>query len=165
MLLLRMLRKVLNCYLSYSYRKRYNIDSTFKFNGNRIFLYGDGEIILGKNSYIGDNSRISAQKGYSVKVGRNCRISHNVSIYTSTNIADQDLDKNPHNQENHQTKRGNIHIEDGVWIGVNCYISPGVTIGHNRVIGANSVVTGPVEPNAIYGGVPAQLIRYKKGNL
>ena len=40
---------------------------------------------------------------------------------------------------------------------------PGVIIGNNSVVGANSVVTKNIPENAIYGGIPAKLIRYKKG--
>ena len=57
---------------------------------------------------------------------------------------------------------GDIIIEGFVWIGANVFINPEVTIGKNSVIGANSVVTKNVIPNAIYGGVPAKLIRMKK---
>ena len=52
-----------------------------------------------------------------------------------------------------------ITIEDDVWIGANCVILDGVTIGHSSVIGAGSVVTRSVEAFSIMGGVPAKLIR------
>ena len=41
------------------------------------------------------------------------------------------------------------------------FVNPGVNIGSNSIIGANSVVTKDVLPNSIVGGVPAKLIRYK----
>ena len=37
--------------------------------------------------------------------------------------------------------KGNIIIEDNVWIGEGCVILPNVKIGQNSVIGANTVVT------------------------
>ena len=46
-----------------------------------------------------------------------------------------------------------------VWIGANCIILPGTTIGDGAVIGAGSVVTKPVEPFCVVAGVPARLIR------
>tara|TARA_B110000971_G_scaffold188195_1_gene197812 strand:+ start:402 stop:569 length:168 start_codon:yes stop_codon:yes gene_type:complete len=54
-----------------------------------------------------------------------------------------------------------VLIGDGVSIGANAFINPGIRIGSNTVIGANSVVTKNLEANSIYGGVPAKLIRHK----
>lgn len=55
-----------------------------------------------------------------------------------------------------------IVIEDNVWIGHRSIIMHGVTIGSGAVIAAGSVVTKDVPPNAIVGGNPARLIRYRK---
>ena len=52
-----------------------------------------------------------------------------------------------------------IIIEDGVWLGANCSILPGVTIGKKSVVAAGAVVTKDVPPNVIVGGVPAYVIR------
>lgn len=53
---------------------------------------------------------------------------------------------------------GPIVIEDNVWIGANVTITDGVRIGHDAVVGANSVVTKDVAPFDIVGGVPARVI-------
>lgn len=52
-----------------------------------------------------------------------------------------------------------IAVGDGVWIGARSVILPGATIGDGAVIAAGAVVTGNVEPNALYGGVPAKRIK------
>lgn len=59
-------------------------------------------------------------------------------------------------------KFGQIIIKNDVWIGANCLITAGVTIGEGAVIAGGSVVTKDVEPFAIMGGVPAKLIRYRE---
>lgn len=58
--------------------------------------------------------------------------------------------------------KGPIIIKDNVWIGENVSILPGVTIGKNAIIGANSVVTKDVPENAIVGGNPARVIKILK---
>jgi acetyltransferase-like isoleucine patch superfamily enzyme len=58
-------------------------------------------------------------------------------------------------------KLAKVTIANDVWIGANCVITPGVTIGEGSVVAAGSVVTKDVLPNAIVGGVPAKLIRMR----
>ena len=52
-----------------------------------------------------------------------------------------------------------VAIGDGVFIGVNSVILPGVTIGRNSVIGAGSVVTEDVPESVIVAGNPAKIIK------
>lgn len=54
-----------------------------------------------------------------------------------------------------------VIIEDGVWIGSKATILAGVRVGHGAIIGAGAVVTKDVPPNAIVGGVPAKIIKYR----
>lgn len=53
---------------------------------------------------------------------------------------------------------GRITICDNVFIGRNCTILRGVTIGENTVVGACSLVNKSLEPNSVYAGVPAKRI-------
>ncbi|TRX34801.1 acyltransferase [Flavobacterium sp. ZT3R18] len=147
-----------NCIYSV-FRKKYNLNKNFRFNGRDIIFYGDGDIVIGDSSYIGELSTIQVVKGNSVKIGKGCQISHNVRVYTSTDIADQDF-----SLENRLKKSANVIIGDFVWIGANVFINPGVEIGNNSIIGANSVVTKSVEANTIVGGVPARIIKQKSYN-
>lgn len=141
------------------YRKKYEIDPSFKFNGVHIHLYGDGQIILGKDSYIGDFSTIQSSPDHKVVIGKKCSISHNVRVYTESNVADQDFSLGKL-----ITKTGDVVIEDYAWIGANVFINPGVVIGRNSVVGANSVVVKDLPANGVYGGVPAKLLKTKTSN-
>jgi len=127
------------------YKNKYNIESTFRFNGEKIKFYGDGQICLGDKSYIGELSSIQACKGQKVVIGKNCRISHNVRIYTSSPIANQDFSQ----FDNLIITKGDVVIGNNVWIGVNVYIGPKVKIGNDSVIAANSVITKDVESSVI----------------
>ena len=60
--------------------------------------------------------------------------------------------------------KGDIVVDDDVWIGCNSTIMSGVHIGQGAVIAAGSVVTKDVPPYAIVGGVPAKLIKYRFSN-
>ncbi len=52
-----------------------------------------------------------------------------------------------------------ITIEDDAWIGANCIILKGVTIGARTVIGAGSVVTKSIPPDCIAAGNPCRVIK------
>lgn len=82
----------------------------------------------------------------------------NVSVYASTHkYSDDNL---PIKQQGYTL--GITQLKRGCWLGINSVIMPGVTIGQNAVIGANSVVTKDVPDYSVYAGSPARLIKYTK---
>jgi putative colanic acid biosynthesis acetyltransferase WcaF len=54
---------------------------------------------------------------------------------------------------------GSIVLEDGVWIGAQAIVSPGVTAASHSVLTAASVATKDMEAYSIYQGNPAVKIR------
>lgn len=52
-------------------------------------------------------------------------------------------------------------IGNDVWIGANCFIRRGVTIGDGAIIAAGAVVTKDVAPYSIMAGTPARLMRMR----
>ena len=54
-----------------------------------------------------------------------------------------------------------VIIKNDVWIGANCVIMPGLTIGNGAIVGSGSVVTKDVPDYAIVVGVPAKVIKYR----
>jgi maltose O-acetyltransferase len=144
----------------YRFRTRYQIADSFRFNGHYILLYGDGEIICGENSYVGDRSTLHAAKGYKLQIGSGCQISSNVRIFTQTAIADADFSQKPV-----PSKFGDVSIGNYCWIGANVLINPNISIGENSVVGANSVVSKNIPAGEIWGGVPARAIRKKRNEI
>nr|WP_047574232.1 CatB-related O-acetyltransferase [Methylobacterium sp. ZNC0032] len=61
----------------------------------------------------------------------------------------------------HDTTRGDVVIGHDVWLGSQCMIMSGVTIGHGAVVAARAVVTRDVPPYAIVAGNPARIVRYR----
>jgi len=64
-------------------------------------------------------------------------------------------------QKYEATSKGDIVVDDDVWIGYGATIMSGVHIGQGAVIAAGAVVTKDVPPYAIVGGVPAKIIKYR----
>jgi len=103
-----------------------------------------------------------AMTGGSICAAQKIVIGKNVAVGANSTIVDTDF--HPLNSEfrHLHPQEGNaapVHIEDNVFIGMNCLILKGVTIGYGSVIGAGSVVTRDVPPCSIVAGNPARVIR------
>ena len=59
------------------------------------------------------------------------------------------------------TSKGDIIIDDDVWIGYGATILSGVHIGQGAVITAGAVVSRDVPPYSVSGGVPARVLKYR----
>jgi acetyltransferase-like isoleucine patch superfamily enzyme len=56
-----------------------------------------------------------------------------------------------------------VRIGNNVWIGFDCVILPGVTVGDGAIVGCRSVVDRDVEPYTVVGGNPARVIKRLRG--
>lgn len=135
-------------------RRILKLDASVAF-GELKFNYPN--IQIGANTYLND-SRFSCSSTAGVYIGRWCAIGYNVSFVACTH--DVNFPTGPVNVR--PINENTIRIGDGVWIGNNVVILPGVTIGNAAVIAANAVVTKDVPEKAIVGGVPARLIKLKE---
>jgi acetyltransferase-like isoleucine patch superfamily enzyme len=150
------------------YRERYDIHPEFRFNGPGITMYGDGTIDLGAGSYIGRHSRIQAKDGQQVRIGDNTAVSHFVFCYTKNWIADQDMGALDHDmsvatspKDALAVSEGDTLVGDNCWIGAFVFLTEGVSVGDNTVVGANAVVTNTLPPHAIAAGTPARVQKFK----
>ncbi len=55
--------------------------------------------------------------------------------------------------------KGDIIIEDNVWLAEGVVVLANVRIGKNAIIGANSVVTRDIPANSVAVGIPAKVIK------
>ena len=146
------------CNLGYGLRFNCSVTS------NLVGLYKPCTIAVlkGAELSIGDNSGFSGVSIYctnKIVIGNNCNIGGNTSIW--------DTDFHPLNYlERRVTIKGAktlpIKISDDVFIGANCIILKGVTIGGRVIIGAGSVVTKNIPADEIWAGNPAKFIRKVK---
>ncbi|MEQ8965786.1 MAG: CatB-related O-acetyltransferase [Azospirillaceae bacterium] len=55
--------------------------------------------------------------------------------------------------------KGDTVIGNDVWLGHDCMIMPGVTLGDGAIVATRAVVAGDVPPYAVVAGNPARVIR------
>jgi galactoside O-acetyltransferase len=115
----------------------------------------NGKLRIGNNVSINVNSCLVPADGGHLEIADDVLIAQNVVIRASDHRHDA-VDR-PINQQGHTG--GEIHVEEGVWIGANAVITRDVRIGAHSIVGAGAVVTRDVAPFTFVGGVPARLIR------
>ncbi len=114
------------------------------------------KLVIGSGTYVGEHNNIRAAGG-SITIGNNCLISQQVSIIGS----DHGIQKEELIKTQLWIKKGDIVIEDDVWIGCASQILSGVRIGRGAVIAAGSLVNRDVPPYSIVAGIPAKVIKYR----
>lgn len=112
-----------------------------------------GKISMGNNNIIGHGVRIQGFGG--VELGNHCMIAANTFISSSNH----DISNPCATRYLRDEIGGKITIQDYVWIGANCVITSGVTLGHHSVVGAGAVVTKDVPSYTMVAGVPAKEIK------
>ena len=111
----------------------------------------------GKNIHVGDY--FLANYNVTILDIAEFRAGNNVWIGPNTLITTINHPLSPKGRREHLGIAKPIHIGNDVWIGGNCTILPGVTIGNNVVVAAGAVVTKNVPDNSLIGGIPAKIIR------
>jgi acetyltransferase-like isoleucine patch superfamily enzyme len=116
---------------------------------------GEG-LRVGSNSNIGPYSYIGCSG--LIEIGNNVMMGPRVGLYAENHNAGRvDI---PMREQG--VTREFVRIEDDVWLGSNCVIVAGVTVGRGAIVSAGSVVTKDVPPFAVVGGVPARVLRQRQ---
>jgi acetyltransferase-like isoleucine patch superfamily enzyme len=108
---------------------------------------------------VGDNFAMS---GGVLCAAQRITIGDNVAVGANSTIVDSDFHPlSPEERKRHPAdgKTATVVVADDVFIGMNCLILKGVTVGRGSVIGAGSVVTRDVPPGVIVAGNPARIIK------
>lgn len=159
-----------------------NLRKRLKFCGENVRLYPLAKMIraenaeLDNNCQIFDNVFIDAGKrlrigkystltwGVLIEGGAETYLGDRVFLGPSTKLLTSTLKIHgfytvEHLPEGcHEIEYGNITIKDDAYLGANCTVLPGITIGEGAVVGANSLVTKDLEPWSIYVGSPCRKI-------
>ena len=119
---------------------------------------GTRNVFIGKNVIVPEGVRLvcdPSDPAAKIIIGDSVLFAPNVAVYCSThNFTDI---RKPVKEQSLFNKT--TTIGSGSWIGINSVIMPGVTIGRNVVVGANSFVNKDVPDFAIVAGCPAVVIR------
>lgn len=141
-------------------------ESTHIGNGTRIWAFAHvlPGAVIGSDCNICDGVFIEND----VKVGDRVTIKCGVQLWDGVRLADDVFvgpnatftnDMFPRSRK-HLDKYPETVVEAGASIGANATLLPGVRIGSGAMVGAGSVITRSVPPNAIVVGNPARIVGY-----
>ncbi len=120
----------------------------------RVYFGSGRKISIGNHSMMGQDSIIGSTA--EVEIGNDVMMGPEVLIYTSNHGMEAGIP-----MRLQPLKCAPVRIGNDVWIGARCIILPGVTIDDGAVLAAGAVVTSAVPANAIVGGIPAKVLKYR----
>lgn len=135
-------------------RKKFNFDSTVSVYGVSI----EGNVSIGKHTYINEFSRVDTGPGSRIQIGSHCAIGRYVHITSKEHDLFQPTTDEDHPVIKHA--EADVMIGNYVWIGDKVTILPGVIISDYAIIGAHSLVNTNVKAFEIVGGIPSRHIGF-----
>ena len=152
-------------------RKTFNPDNQTRIHLAKLIQRGRGQIVVSPYTYGRPKVRFT-ETGARLRIGRYGSIADGVEIFLGGNHQVDWITTYPFpaipgiwpeakSLDGSHTSRGDVLIGHDVWLGSQCLVLSGVTIGHGAVVAARAVVTRDVPPYAIVAGNPARIVRYR----
>lgn len=114
----------------------------------KVRIKNPWRLIIGDNCWIGESVWIDNLSD--VRIGSNVSISQGAMLLTGNH--DYTLSSFPY-------RLGEIVLEDGVWIGAQAVVCPGVTCKSHAILTVSSVASQNLAAWSIYRGNPAVFVR------
>ncbi len=177
---------VLNCaFHTALYKREFKAFGKGSFLISPQELFNPRRISIGKNTRIGRHALLrsyDSPEGFEsfIQIGDGVNLGDYITISSSNKITIGNgvltgrfvmINDNCHGHTDNRDEfnvipilrpivsKGEIVIEDNVWIGEKVSIMPAVHIGKGAIIASNAVVTKDVPPYSIAAGVPARIIK------
>lgn len=120
-----------------------------------------GQVVLrlGDRTVVGHNVRLVAVNG--IHVAEDCGIGHGVTIADTIHDWTEVMDGVPASRSSF-VPGPPLRIERGAWIGNDCGLYRGITIGERAIVAPGSTVTRDVPPETMVSGNPARRVPYPR---
>jgi len=113
----------------------------------------NGKIYIDYRTTI-EGGHIAATEGKSISIGEDCMFSHGIEIRNGDSHSIYSYES----RERINTAKS-VKIGNHVWLGSESKVLKGAEIGDGSIISTAAIVTGNVEKNSIYAGIPAKKVK------
>lgn len=120
---------------------------------NKVRIKNPWRLVIGNYCWIGESAWIDNLEN--VTLGNNVCISQGAMLLTGNH---------DYTKSDFRYRLGPIEIEDGVWIGAQCVVCPGIICRSHSILTVSSVATKELDAWSIYSGNPAIFVRSRKMN-
>lgn len=152
----------------YRRQKRWRERNADNYTSINAASNNENRIHIGKGTY-GDIIAFNDSYDRALTIGNYCSIANNVTFLVARDHRINTVSSFPFKQMLRLAEddyydaisKGDIVVDDDVWIGYNATILSGVHVAQGAVIAAGAIVTNDVPPYAIVGGAPARVIKYR----
>lgn len=158
------MRRILDRFSLILFRKRWRKKNRFNTT-IPLNIFDINSVFIGKHTY-GGIAVLNYNNYYKLTIGNYCSIATDVMFILDADHYTNHISSFPFKvkmlgEQFEGVSKGDIIVDDDVWIGYGATIMSGVHISQGAVIAASAVVTKDVPPYAIVGGVPAKVIKYR----
>lgn len=145
-------------------RKKWRRENPHNFTEMGDRLFDRRKVTVGRGTYGPLNVWQFEKNCRRLMIGNYCSIAPQVSFLVDgehpyTGVTTYPFASRYFQSTGESESKGDIVVEDDVWLGYRVTVLSGAHIGRGAVVAAGAVVTGTLEPYGIYGGVPARLIK------
>jgi acetyltransferase-like isoleucine patch superfamily enzyme len=129
-----------------------------------VLLQGGAGLTIG--NYVHIASFVSLTGGGPCRIGHFAAIATGSRLLTGTDLADGSGLVGPQiPAEFRSVRRPGLEVGDLSFLGANCVVLPGITIGEGAVAGSGSLVLEDLEPWTINVGAPTRVLRSRPREL
>ena len=156
--------KKVNTWRSKKLWRREN-DNNFTEMGARMF--DRHRVDIGKGTYgVINVIQFDTCSLGNLRIGNYCSIAPEVNFvidgeHNYNKLSTYPFEQRYFKEQSYSISKGDIRIDDDVWIGYKATILSGVHIGQGAIIAAGAVVVKDIPAYAIAGGIPAKVIKYR----
>lgn len=133
------------------------LGSVFGALGENPYILEPMSFVVGKNLFLGNNVFINSNVTFidaaPIYIGDHAMIAPGCVLTTV------DHPRTPANRRNFTSEASPITIGRDVWMGANCTVFSGITIGDNVIIGANTVANKDIPSNCVAVGAPVRIVK------